>query len=127
MIFTGLAALATFGMFVLIFVEGRRVEIIEFCGQLIVFGIALYVSLCELLLAGLARTLTRWRGEKWVKEMDYVYLFLGIIGVLGSVNRLDAINGRYAQADVLGPMVLTAAIVVRLIKTRADIAGWNKS
>jgi hypothetical protein len=40
---------------------------------LAVWGIALYIFLCEVLLQGGAQWLTK-RGEKWVKELDYFYL-----------------------------------------------------
>jgi hypothetical protein len=90
-----------------------------------VFGISLYIVLCEWLLRGAAQWLTRKRGDKWVKELDYFYLVFGLVGILGSVNRLDVV-GRVSKADILAPLFLVTAIVIRFIKTRADIGGWNK-
>jgi len=59
--------------------------------------------------------------------LDYVYLALGALGVVGSINRLEpAVSGHYTRLDFLGPIILTSALVVRLVKTRADIEGWNK-
>jgi hypothetical protein len=49
------------------------------------------------------------------------------LGVLGSVNKLELAGGHYSQFDLLGPFVVASAIVVRLIKTRAEIDGWNKA
>jgi hypothetical protein len=86
----------------------------------------LYVVLCDVLLRGGAKYLTRTRGEKWVKELDYIYLALGVIGIVGLINRIDALDGRFSKFDLLAPMVLMTAVVVRFIKTRAEIGGWNK-
>jgi hypothetical protein len=91
-----------------------------------VYGVALYVVLCEVLQRGVAKWLTKKRGEKWVKEMDYFYLGFGLLGILGSVNKIDQINGRFSRLDLLAPLVLMTAVVIRFIKTRAEIAGWNK-
>jgi hypothetical protein len=35
---------------------------------------------------GLAAWLARKRGEKWVKELDYLYLAIGFVGVLAAAN-----------------------------------------
>ena len=91
-----------------------------------VYGITLYIVLCEFLLRGVAQWLTRKRGEKWVKELDYFYLAFGLVGILGSVNRLEQVSGRFSKVDILAPMVLVTAIVIRFIKTRADIAGGTR-
>jgi hypothetical protein len=91
-----------------------------------VYGITLYIVLCEILLQGVAQWLTKKRGEKWVKELDYFYLALGLVGILGSVNRIDRVSGRFSNVDILAPMVLVTAVVIRFIKTRAEIGGWNK-
>jgi hypothetical protein len=58
--------------------------------------------------------------------MDYVYLLLGAIRVVGALNRLDVLDSRFTRADVFVPLILATAIVVRLIKARADIGEWNK-
>jgi hypothetical protein len=91
-----------------------------------IYGVTLYVVLCELLLRGGAEWLTNKRGEKWVKEMDYFYLAFGLVGILGSVNKIDQISGRFSKADIIAPLVLITAVVIRFIKTRADIAGWGR-
>jgi hypothetical protein len=90
------------------------------------YGIMLYIVLCEVLLRGGAQWLTRKRGEKWVKELDYFYLAFGLVGILGSVNRIEQVSGRFSKVDILAPVVLVTAVVIRFIKTRADIGGWNK-
>jgi hypothetical protein len=94
---------------------------------LVTYGAALYAGICYWMRKGLAAYLTHKRGSKWIKEMDYVYLTLGAVGVVGSLNRTDLAGGHYTQLDLLGPLVLTTAIVIRLVKTRADIAGWNNT
>jgi hypothetical protein len=75
---------------------------------------------------GLANSLTKLRGEKWVKEMDYFYLLIGAAGILMSVSRLEIISDRFSGLEILGPLVVTTALVIRLIKTRAEIGRWNK-
>jgi hypothetical protein len=91
-----------------------------------IYGVASFVALSTLLIEGLAQRLTKWRGEKWVKELDYVYLALGCFGILASVNRLSFVTGKIDAGDLVAPVLLTTAIVIRFIKTRADIGGWNK-
>jgi hypothetical protein len=91
-----------------------------------IYGVASFVALSTLLTEGLAHRLTKWRGEKWVKELDYVYLTLGCAGILASVNRLPFVTEKIDAGDLLAPVLLTTAIVIRFIKTRADIGGWNK-
>jgi hypothetical protein len=92
---------------------------------LVMYGSALYAGACGMLRRGLAAYLTRKRGPKWIKEMDYVYLTLGAIGVVGSMNRADLAGGHYTLFDLFAPLIVATAIAIRLVKTRADIAGWN--
>jgi hypothetical protein len=80
----------------------------------------------DALLGRLGRYLTNRRGEKWTKEMDYVYLAIGVIGILASVNRVEFMTGRFERTDILAPLLLVTAVVIRLIKTRAEIGGWNR-
>jgi hypothetical protein len=69
---------------------------------------------------------TRKRGEKWTKEMDYLYLSIGVFGVLFSLNRIDILSGRFEGTDIVAPLLLTTAIVLRFIKTRAELGKWNE-
>ena len=118
-----LIVLAVFGFVAMIF---EPVELRDVFLFMEIYGVALYIFLCELLLDGGNRWLTNMRGEKWVKELDYLYLALGIVGILGSVNKIDQIRGRFSRVDILAPLVLVTAVVIRLIKTRAEIGSWNK-
>jgi hypothetical protein len=124
-VMAGLVATLSGGWIAETFLVNRSVSFRELLISLIIFGSTLYVFLGEWLLLSLAGQLTLWRGEKWVKEIDYIYLMLGAVGIAGSINRLDSITGRFERADWVGLLVLTVAIVIRLIKTRAEIAGWN--
>jgi hypothetical protein len=94
--------------------------------MLMFYAAALYALICDGLRFGWAARLTKKRGEKWIKELDYVYLALGALGIVGSINKLDPPGGHYTRLDLLGPIILTTALVVRVVKTRADIEGWNK-
>jgi hypothetical protein len=93
---------------------------------LIAYGAVLFVLLSELLLRGLAKFLTSKRGEKWTKEMDYFYLTLGILGIIGSLGRIQFLTGRFEKVDIIAPILLMTAVVIRFIKTRAEIGEWNK-
>jgi hypothetical protein len=93
---------------------------------LLLYASSLFVVLSDILLGGGAAYLTRARGETWVKELDYLYLSLGALGVFGTLNRSDILRGITETKELIGPAILATAIVVRLIKTRAEIGGWNK-
>jgi len=102
------------------------VRLLETAGVLFLYGTLVYVLLCECLKKWWAAWLTERRGEKWVKEIDYLYLSLGSVGIFGVVNRLESISDPYAKVDVYAALLLATAVVVRLIKVRAEIEGWNK-
>lgn len=70
--------------------------------------------------------LTERRGEKWVKELDYIYLLLGVAGLVMAVSRIEGIKGRIEGYEIAGPLVLGVAIAIRFIKTRDEVAEWNK-
>jgi hypothetical protein len=90
------------------------------------YGALLYVLLSEMLLIGLARHLTKTRGENWPKELDYIYLALGAFGLANALNRMDAVTQNVVFPTFLSTTLLATALVVRLIKTRAEVNGWNK-
>jgi hypothetical protein len=62
----------------------------------------------------------------WVKEIDDICLLAGAFGIIGSVNSVEEITHRFTKTDIVGPAVLTTAIVLRWVKTRAETGGWNK-
>jgi hypothetical protein len=98
----------------------------QLAGVLIGYSAALYAALCDLLRFGLAHFVTEKLGPKWVKEMDYPYLLLGAVGLLVSMAKLEVLRDHSAKLDVVGPILVATAIVIRLIKTRADVGDWNK-
>jgi hypothetical protein len=99
----------------------------ELAGVLVIYVVALFVVVSDIMLAGFAKYLTRKRGEKWTKEIDYLYLIVGIVGIVVALNRLEFLTGRIEGSDVIAPLILATAVVIRFIRTRAEIAGWNKS
>jgi hypothetical protein len=110
-------------------VLSQRPEPIRFAliaATLVLYGVALFVLLCEAMLGGFAKSLTAKWGEKWTKGMDYVYLTFGVAGILASINRIEFLTGRFERADILAPLALATAVVIRLVKTRAEIGEWNK-
>jgi hypothetical protein len=125
LLFTTLVIASAFIFIVL----SRKPEAIPFknvASVLLIYGVGLFVILSELMLSGFARYLTVKRGEKWIKEMDYLYLSIGALGILASMNRVDFLTGRLEGTDILAPLVLATAVVIRFIKTRAEIGGWNR-
>jgi hypothetical protein len=110
-----------------IFLPDPTVGFWQFVALLVAYGTGFYIFMCDVLIFGGAKYLTRKWGDKWVKALDYPYLVFGCLGVLASINRLDIITGRFSRIDILGPLVVTTAVVIRFVKTRAEIAGWNKA
>jgi uncharacterized membrane protein len=108
------------------FLPKRTIDLTQGISLLVMFGAAFYAVLCDVFRFGLARWLTKMHGEKWIKEIDYVYLGFGVIGVILSMTKIDLIGGHNTQYELMGPLVVMSAIVIRLVKTRADIEGWNK-
>ena len=72
----------------------------------------------------IAQWLSKKRGERWVKEMEYVYLLLGCVGIVGLINRLQNIDDRMLALKWLGPVVLSIAVAFRFVKTRAELDRW---
>jgi hypothetical protein len=99
----------------------------QFVTLLVAYGTGVYIFMCDVLIFGGAKYLTRRWGDTWVKALDYPYLVFGCLGVLASVNRLDIIKGGVSRIYILGPLVVTTAVVIRFVKTRAEIGGWNKA
>ena len=94
--------------------------------SLISYGAILFVVLSDQLIGGGAAWLTRKRGEKWTKEIDYFYLGLGAVGLGISLGQLNIVSDRLQLPGTLASVSLATALVLRAIKTRAEIAGWNK-
>jgi hypothetical protein len=91
------------------------------------YGVSLFILLSELLIVGGAAWLTRKRGEQWTKEIDYVYLLLAALGLILSLGKFENASDRFELWPTIGPFLVASAIVLRAIKTRAEIGAWNKS
>jgi hypothetical protein len=81
------------------------------------------------MLHGLAKRLTNKFGPDWVKGLEYIYLGFGAVGILISAARLQFLSGRFEdfeKTDIIAPLFLMTAIVIRFIKTRADIGNWHE-
>jgi hypothetical protein len=121
-IIPGLVSLVAF--LSILAVGAQDIDVVTAGLSLALFSVVLFVFLSEVLLDGGASYLTRRRGKVWVKELDYLYLALGAIGVFGTLNRVEMLGGRDTKLELLGPAVLAIALVIRLIKTRAEVGGW---
>lgn len=65
------------------------------------YGALLYVMLCEMLLTGGARELTKTRGEHWPKELDYIYLAFGAFGLAHTMNKLEVVTEGVVYSAVI--------------------------
>jgi hypothetical protein len=117
---------ATESIFLLLMLAPTEMSLGRMISLVLMYGVAGFVVLSTYMMKGLAERLTKWRSEKWVKELDYVYLTFGSAGIIASVNRLPFVTGKIDAGDLLAPWLLTTAVVIRFIKTRAEIGGWNK-
>lgn len=68
----------------------------------------------------------RLGGNNWVKQIDYIYLLMGSGGIAGSIDRLSAVEHKMKFLSDLGPLLVAAAIAIRLVKTRVEINGWDE-
>jgi hypothetical protein len=102
-----------------------RYHLSELFVSLIAFGIYLYVLLCEILVRGGARSLTNLRGSDWTKEIDYIYIALGLFGLGLTVGSSDIAYEKVALPSIFAWILVVTALVLRLIKTRAELNSWN--
>jgi hypothetical protein len=91
------------------------------------FAVSLYTIICNWLAYGGMSKLTSWRGEKWVKEIDYLYISFGAVGLFWLLNAHPLTTYKLSRLDLAPPLVAATALVLRLIKTRAEIGAWNKA
>jgi hypothetical protein len=61
-----------------------------------------------------------------VKELDYVYFAFGSLGAVMAVNRMNAVAEKLMLPDLYVPVILASALVIRVIKTRAEVNEWQK-
>lgn len=112
--------------YLVFFATSDRVKFFDLVCATIVYATFLFVAFSEALMLGAAARLTAWRGEKWAKELDYIYLSLGAAGLIMSTNRLEGLTDRLTLPDYYGPFVLATALVIRALKTRVEVNDWNK-
>jgi DMSO/TMAO reductase YedYZ heme-binding membrane subunit len=90
------------------------------------YSVAVFVFLSEILMTSGAAWLSRMRGERWTKEIDYLYLGLGAFGLIASLSQLQNVSDKFIPPSILAPFLVATAIVLRAIKTRAEIGAWSK-
>jgi hypothetical protein len=88
------------------------------------FGITSYVIVAEVFLRWGAEQLNRFRST-WVRELEYVYVLFGMSGLVVSINRIEAMDGRFAALDFIGPLIVMLAVVIKLVKIRAEVSRWD--
>jgi hypothetical protein len=93
---------------------------------LVSYSVCLFVFLSDLLLYKFGSYLTKKRGDKWVKEIDYIYLSLGAVGLVFSVEQIKNAVDKISAPTTLGLLAVATALVFRAVKTRAEIGNWAK-
>ena len=93
-----------------------------------VFGLSwlLFFLFCSILRLGLGEYLTIKRGEQWAKEIEYFYLTLASLGIVGTLTKLSPSAHQLEFLDYISPSIFSLAIVLRYLKTKVEIATWNK-
>src|SRR5689334_21420838 len=71
-------------------VFNARYHFFELFVSLAIFGISLFILLCEILIRGGARSLTKSRGPDWTKEIDYIYIAFGLLGLALTISASDS-------------------------------------
>jgi hypothetical protein len=77
-------------------------------------------------LSAIIGTLSGLRRNPVRNASDSAYLTIGAVGILGSMNRIAFVTDRFEGGDIIAPLLLTTAVVIRFMKTRAEIGEWNK-
>jgi len=120
--FSGLSAFLA----ILLLTSGEGVWKSQALGLLVLYGLSTFIFVSEWLIARGARYLTRVRGDRWIKELEYLYVALGTIGVVGLLNKWDRLGQPWEKIDLVAPVLFATAVVVKLIKTRAEIGRWSE-
>ncbi len=55
-----------------------------------------------------------------------MYFAFGSLGAVLAVNRMNAVGEKLILSDLYVPVILASALVIRVIKTRAEINEWHK-
>lgn len=79
----------------------------------VTYSAVLFVFLTEALVSGAAAWLTRWRGEQWTKELDYVYLAFGVLGLVLSLGKIENVSDKISAPGILGAGLVATALVLR--------------
>jgi hypothetical protein len=112
------------GAFIYGAVYPSETTVVALLASCYIVAVGLYMLGCELLINGLAKRLTAERQETWTKEMDYFYLAFGAVGIIGAIGNVQG-SGSFPFIERIAPLLMTISVVIRLIKTRAEVAGWN--
>jgi len=128
-LYTVLAAVfaSMLAYFYIRFSTAPKINLEELATATFAYAASMFVFVSEIVRRGGGAALTKWRGETWIKELDYLYLGLGSVGLLLAINRLDSIAQRVSVPDFYGPFIIATALVIRAIKTRAEINGWHEN
>lgn len=105
--------------------ENERPDFVLYFIIYAAYAAAMFVAISDgiLLLSG---RLTRWRGEKWVKELDYVYLALAAVGVIFAIGQLELSRDSFKLPAPYSLLMVCTALIIRAVKTRAEIGNWAK-
>jgi uncharacterized membrane protein len=121
-----MVALGFVGIWLMLDTPAYEVDLAWVIATLLMYAVPLYVFLADVLRFWLAKPLTTWRGEKWTKDLEYLYNGLGALGIVGAVSRMTFVSNTFRKLDIIWPAILTTAFVLKFIKTRAEAGEWNK-
>jgi hypothetical protein len=62
---------------------------------------------------------------RWIREIEYPYLLLGLVGLFVTINRLTMLEHRITDYDLYGPLILVTGTAIKLVKTRAEVSDWG--
>jgi hypothetical protein len=106
-------------------IKNTTITVEDLAVALLGYSAGLYALLCDVFRFGLAHRLTETRGVKWVKELDYFFLLSGSAGVFLLLTKLPVGTQQNSPLEFLGPILAATGLVLRLIKTRAEIDDWT--
>jgi hypothetical protein len=93
----------------------------------VMYGVTTSIGISEILIGTRFVKVLNKRRPNWIKEIDYVYLLLGAAGIVGLLGRMPhVLSEDFRTMSIYAPLILTTAIAIRLIKTRAEIGKWNE-
>jgi hypothetical protein len=114
---------------IILFIRQPQVPIDGFIMVVLGWALIIYLLIVDIVRHYVGPRLIRWctaRPTRWIKEMEYPYLALGVVGVLLTINRMPKMTGTIPNLDLVGPIVLITAVALKCVRTGAEVYEWHK-